>query len=274
MTEPVLVPPDALRGVTVAISVSDSADLARLGLSHTHCELAVAELARAIFVAGGTLIYGGRLRPAGFTDVLLDEVRRYREDRDALVLCVPISEHQRLSDVEITRMEDELHTSAELICLDVDGNVTDVRDRSSLPRSADSSAGLTAMRRYITGRCDARVLVGGRLQGFEGVLPGVIEEALTSIEAGRPLYVAGGFGGAAATVARALGHDDGAWSPSDYPLGLDEHDGLVDLLRQSVVETPLPSDGLSDNQRGQLAVTHRPGDIASLTVTGLALRDR
>jgi hypothetical protein len=270
--DPVLVPQDALRGVTVGISVSDSADLARLGLSEKHCELAVAELARAIFIAGGTLVYGGRLKPAGFTDVLLDEVRRYRGDRDALILCVPISEHQRLGDAELVRIEDELHTSAVLECLDAHGEPIDVRRRSDLPPVADVAAGLTAMRRHITDRCDARVVVGGRLQGSRGAMPGVVEEALLSIEAAGPLYIAGGFGGAAAAVAHALGHDDGAWFPPSYPDGLDEHNGLVDRLRAAANKTSLPNDGLSEGQRRQLAVTHRPGDIASLVVTGLALR--
>lgn len=54
--EPELVARDALRGITVGISVSDSADLSRLGLTPAHCELAVAELARAIFLAGGRIV--------------------------------------------------------------------------------------------------------------------------------------------------------------------------------------------------------------------------
>lgn len=50
----------------------------------------------------------------------------------------------------------------------------------------------------------ARVLLGGKLQGYRGFLPGVFEEALLTLERRRPLYVLGGFGGAAETLARAL----------------------------------------------------------------------
>jgi SLOG cluster2 len=122
MSGPMLVPRDALRGVNVGISVSDSADLARLGLAPQHCQMAVAELARAIMIAGGTVVYGGRLVPPGFTDILLDEVRRYREDRDALIICLAETEHRRLSDDELRDRERQLHSSAQIRCLDADGN--------------------------------------------------------------------------------------------------------------------------------------------------------
>ena len=183
MSEPTLVPRNALQGTVVGISVSESADLARLGLTQAHCELAVAELARAIFIAEGTIVYAGRLNPTGFTDILLDELRRYRADRDALILCIPEPEHRRLNDDELRRRERELHSSAELVCLDANGQPIDINNRPSDPGPTDPVMALTAMRRHITSRCDARVLVGGRLRGFQGSMPGVIEEALMSVRA-------------------------------------------------------------------------------------------
>jgi hypothetical protein len=50
----------------------------------------------------------------------------------------------------------------------------------------------------------ARIILGGKLTGFHGFLPGVLEEALLSFEAGIPTYVLGGFGGAAGVLAAAL----------------------------------------------------------------------
>jgi hypothetical protein len=267
--EPELVAGDALRGITVGISVSDSADLSRLGLTSTHCELAVAELARAIFLASGTLVYGGQLVPGGFTDILVEEVRRYRDDRDALVLCVPESEHRRLTNDELARRETELHTSAELVCLDTTGEPISITTRTDDNVPIDVAAALTGMRRHITGRCDARVVVGGKLSGFEGTMPGVLEEALLSVEASQPLYIAGGFGGAAAAVALALGRQGAPWYPPGFPDNADQHEAALGHLRSAANATPPAIDGLSDNERHVLAATHRPGDIASLVVTGL-----
>ena len=73
---------DALRGVRVGISVSDSDDLGRLGLTDAHAEQAVGEVARAILIAGGSLVYGGRVKPSGFTQYLMHEIRRYGHDHE------------------------------------------------------------------------------------------------------------------------------------------------------------------------------------------------
>ena len=41
------------------------------------------------------------LVPAGFTDTLLTELRSYRQDHDVCILCVPETEHLRLSKAEL-----------------------------------------------------------------------------------------------------------------------------------------------------------------------------
>lgn len=271
MHEPELVPADALAGVTVGLSVSDSSDLGRLGLSPAHCELAVAELARAIFIAGGTVVYGGRLVPAGFTDTLLTELRSYRQDRDALTLCVPETEHRRLSEAELLRRQDELQSNAELICLDSDGEPVDVRAPRAL-RDPDPAIALTAMRRHITDRCDARVILGGKLTGYQGTIPGILEEASLSLRATKPLYVAGGFGGAAAAVALALQRADASSAPDDYPDGVAAHAELLADIAAAEQSAGRSDDGLNDDRRAQLAWSHRPGEIASIVVHGLSSR--
>ncbi|HEX2826294.1 MAG TPA: TIR domain-containing protein [Burkholderiales bacterium] len=50
----------------------------------------------------------------------------------------------------------------------------------------------------------ARVLLGGKVSGFSGFLPGLFEEALVTLDADRPLYILGGFGGAAEVLAQAF----------------------------------------------------------------------
>ena len=228
-------------------------------------KLAVAELARAIFIAEGTTVYAGRLNPTGFTDILLDELRRYRADRDALILCIPEPEHRRLNDDELRRRERELHSSAELVCLDANGQPIDINNRPSDPGPTDPVMALTAMRRHITSRCDARVLVGGRLRAFQGSMPGVIEEALMSVRATQPVYSAGGFGGAALAVASALGRVDQARFPPNFPEGAEDHAEITSHCARLTNDTPSADDGLSDMDQQQLAASHRPGDISSLS---------
>lgn len=274
MSDPRLVPMNALVGCDVGISVSDSADLSRLGLTAAHCELAVAEITRAVLLAGGSLTYGGRLRPEGFTGVIMDEVLRYADARQALTICVAEPEHRGLQSEELRRIDDRLGTSARLVLLSREGAPLANFDAHPLPYdgSDDNGAALSAQRRYMTARTTARVVVGGKLTGYQGIMPGVVEEAMLSIEAQQPLYVAGGFGGAAAAVARALGRDDLSWAPAGLPAG-EQATGVSETLNQLAIAAHgrlMADDGLDSAQRRALAATPRPGDIATLAVLGLA----
>ena len=64
--------------------------------------------------------------------------------------------------------------------------------------------GLTHLRRLLVARCQARVALGGKLEGFDGRLPGIVEEAFLSLEARQPLYLAGLLGGAAEVLGKSL----------------------------------------------------------------------
>lgn len=270
MSNPKVIAPDALRGIKVAVSVSDSEDLSRLGLSPQHCNIAIAELARAIMLASGTVVYGGRLIPSGFTDILLDEVRRYREDREALIIYLPEAEHSRLSNEDLLDRKNRLGTSAEVVCLDSSGHEIDPRQRPAFNEKIDVPQSLTAMRQVVTSVTHARVLVGGKLRNYQGTMPGLIEEAILSIQQSKPVYAAGGFGGASAAIAMKLDRSDPEWMPKGYPDGAEDVSGMLDLLLRAEGEFGTPDDGLTRGQRTQLATTHRAADIASLVVQGLA----
>ncbi len=56
--------------MTVAISTSDSPDMAALGLGEGHLKEAMAELALQLLAADISLAYGGDLRAHGFTQFL------------------------------------------------------------------------------------------------------------------------------------------------------------------------------------------------------------
>ena len=91
-----------------------------------------------------------------------------------------------------------------------------VRERHALDTDqqarAERAAELTALRYYITELLDpgCRICLGGKMKGYAGREPGVIEEALLALEFHKPLYLMGGFGGAArwfGTQAHSSGWD-------------------------------------------------------------------
>ena len=275
-----LVASDALRHVRVGLSVSDSEDLSRLGLSSAHAEQAVGELARAVLVAGGSLVYGGRVKPSGFTQYLMHEIRRYgREDEPALTLCLAAPEHHKLSHSELDDIDRTLGTRGRIVCLDPEGReikgILSTKSRDPDPfAKTDAPHAYSSMRRYLAAITDARVLIGGELSGFAGAMPGIVEEAIVAVQARHPLYVSAGFGGAAALVAQRLHLDDLNWAPEDFPARPDDEriERGLRMLDTAAASSgwDAMSCGLDEQGVRQLAATHRASEIASLVVRGLA----
>ena len=137
------------------MSVSGSADLERLGLLPRHAELAIAEIARAVLVGGGSLVYGGGVKPSGFARFLMHEVRRYGRSPEALTLCLASSEHPKLSKSELDVLDQELGGRGTVVCLDESGgpikNVLSTKAPSGDPVVGPNSrqAGYTSLRRYL-----------------------------------------------------------------------------------------------------------------------------
>lgn len=268
--DPQLVPRDALVGHKIAISVSESADLQRLGLSERHLELTIAELSRAIAIAGGVVVYAGGIN-VGFTTVVLEQAERYGHPTGAFQHVVPYSEHATRPVSELTDYAASLGVKSTVELLDADGVPTSVRHGGGVDVRGVDEAGqqqaLSAMRRYTAEIATARVVVGGKVFGFAGEMPGVAEEAAATLRAAKPLYVAGGFGGAATLVGSIVAPELYDWLPPELPA--DVEDGVRERVA-SVLDLRLPPDGLANPERALLAETHRPSDIATLVVLGLA----
>lgn len=92
---------------------------------------------------------------------------------------------------------------------------------------------------------NARVTLGGKVLGYSGVMPGIFEEALTAFESGCPLYLLGGFGGAAEVLASAIAQPN-APRPDELTVAWHEQRsaGFSDLLKscdQFRLPPPLPT---------------------------------
>ena len=276
-----LLPSNALAGVRLGISVSDSADLARLGLLETHFRLAIGEIARCVLVSGGHLTYGGHLDPEGYTTFLVQELHRYNRRDRPLHICLAWQEHRKLSLSELREQKESLGLYGDITCLDVDGNpIEPAQGRPEEPTpEADQDVwkrSLTSLRCYMARNTHGRIFIGGKREGFQGDLPGLVEEAVIALETGQPIYLAGGFGGITFDMVRALGVDDGLWFP-ERPDRAAPDDRLVKGLgmladvRKQEGRARLDN-GLSDEENRKLAASHRPSEIAALITLGLGRR--
>jgi hypothetical protein len=221
-TTPTSVWTKRLKGLPLGISVSlgDPVEERALGLSSVlHLQDATRIIARQALASGATLVYGGALdmkagQPGQLTEALFEMVGAY--NRSGLMSAPPLVNFAAWPWTEEVD-KDWLAARLEMLEVDRRPRPADLQDPDPVPgpgkflRLAKTAYGgyvlarsLSAMREALVAQTNARVILGGKPHTFMGIIPGIIEEALLTIRKQRPLYVMGGFGGAAGLVAKAI----------------------------------------------------------------------
>ena len=199
----------------IAVSISESPDMLTLGLSDEHLRDAMVGIARYLLRTGAKLVYGGDLRQHGFSELLFELVARYQavgkeiEENTGVTNYLAWPVHIRLSFEKVEETANALAGSARLICLDINGKPITLKERSKKPQEQPTdkewARGLTAMRKHMLENTDARIVLGGRVDGYKGEMPGIAEEALLSLKAKQPLFIIGGYGGCSLDIAESIG---------------------------------------------------------------------
>ena len=220
----------------VAISVSDSPDLGRLGLLERNLRQTVAALATRLVCHGARIVYGGNLDKTGFTYQLYPAIAQayataaLRSNRPPFVHYV--AAYLAQNPAEVAAHLKTVGSFAEVRLVDRDRGVTNVvtrgnelicnlskgekrrlTDLSQLPvfvadmprQSGGQIVDLNVMREVMEDAVTARIIIGGRVAGYGGNRPGILQETLLALERSHPVFPLGGFGGAARDVAIALG---------------------------------------------------------------------
>jgi hypothetical protein len=269
---------ETLGNVRVGFSVSESRELGRLGLREAHLRLALGELGRVVIRAGGSVVYGGHLQETGYTAFLASELDRYGRADQPLRLVLGWPEHHKLALSELKRHQRALGLKGSFTYLDREGNETDPMDgRGEEPAPVDTAEvaeSLSALRTFLASVTDARILLGGKESGFEGRMPGIVEEAQLAIAARQPLFLIGGFGGATASIAQIACQQPERWPPRDPA-----HDDVDPRATHALAEVravidssgwSITANGLNIEDNLRLSTSHRPSEIATLVAIGLS----
>lgn len=301
LTTPLLSQDRPVTGKTLGISMALADDLASIGLSPTHLECAVAEVSQMMLIGGGSLLYAGApgTHVPDLTTAIMDTVSSYTASvkaythlsgdpeqhdihpGDMFSLAVP---YVVLNTSESIKRLDEAanHFSGYASILVLDENGLTIKDFDDLPPwqgdSNETARALHHIRQALPQYCDARLLIGGKTRrqstdipnGYIGDFPGIVEEALYTLRKGQPLFIAGGFGGAAALLARELGLGRDLPVPDEALAEIK----LCDAYRKAVDEIKKRFDptrtGLNDDDLRCLATTQRASELGALAAKGLA----
>lgn len=217
----------SLANLRIAISISESPDLADHGRSEDHIRRAWIAIARHLLHAGATLAYGGDLRADGYTTILADLLRAHANADAALAagsvhfyLAWPgylkqlHPGHPNAPEPnDLEHIEAQLRRSFPpgvdpLLCPPPADLAVDPTHylASDTPENRHAwTRTLTVMRQRMAEHSDARIVLGGQFQST-GNWPGVAEEALEHLRRNKPLYLIGAYGGMARVLIDALEH--------------------------------------------------------------------
>lgn len=237
-----------LSGRTVALSVSSPEDMAERGMGAEHFNDAFGEITRQLLALGARLMYGGDLRAGGITRMLFELGARYfppsvrgADHVPAIVDVIPYYAHAELRMEDLRSWEAEFAGVGQLLFMSRGGDrVWSLRERPEnlVPTRREGWAdSLTAMRAYVTSACDARVVIGGKTANYLGRISGIEEEAFSSLSERKPLFVVGGFGGAARPIARSLAAGEPVRLP-DGQVAVVESNGLLPAELQRLSASP------------------------------------
>ncbi|KAE8437444.1 TIR domain-containing protein [Vreelandella piezotolerans] len=170
------------------------------------------DIARHLLARSAILIYGGDLRPGGFTEFILDEARILNERLTEPSIHVEnhLAWPLYISNTEVVawraRYNDVMSTKEHPIPSDLAGEVS---ENTFLPPDTPQnlyiwSRCLTEMRRSSILNSTARICAGGRVSGYKGKMPGVLEEIIIALEENKPIFLLGAFGGIVKDVCKAI----------------------------------------------------------------------
>lgn len=211
----------------VGISISD-VEGDGFSNNHFHTDQLVRlaqDIARHLMARAATIIYGGDLRPGGFTEFILDEASVLRDrigDTRAVIenyLARPLySSNPGL--IEWRARYSQVMKSVEC---GIPPDVASLVDASACldPNSPGNSyvwsRCLTSMREQSVGSSTVRICAGGKVAGYMGTAPGVLEEILIALESKKPIFLIGAFGGVVRGVSDVLLEGEvPAWLNEDW----------------------------------------------------------
>jgi len=281
-----------LDGMRIAISVSENEELENLGLSKQHLRDIMIELARYLMANGGTLLYGGHLQKEGYTRLFAELAYQYKFLNDKSFRFVNYFPFPNSKDLTIDVKADFWKQQVEPVEIEIPKHlgVVDINRHYDAEKNIEDkyifSECFSDMRNTMAQNSHARIVVGGKQSNFLGYMPGIVEEAYYSLKANKPLYIIGGFGGAAKSLSKVIcgeipnsltnkyqyadevlqrfrkAYFEKASVPIDY-------DNLIDFFKQFNLDVFSNLNGLTVNENLVLFESQNIHEIVFLVMKGL-----
>lgn len=210
----------SLNGKKIGLSISELSEeeILKINQNSKHLIILSQYISKYLLAKEATLIYGGDLREGGFTQFIFDEAAAIRtrlkkvEERNIInYIAWPIYKND---SSKIKEWKGKYNCIADMIEVEPADDVLEMIpniDMFLFPSNKENSfiwsRCLTKMREDMIDNCDIRICAGGKHSGYQGKMPGVLEEILIASEKGKPIYLLGGFGGITASICKIINGD-------------------------------------------------------------------
>jgi len=197
-----------LTGKCIGVSISENTEIGEDGIyhffDHVHLEDVLVELSRYLLACGSRIAYGGNIdysSSLNFTTILTDlvaaYVKEYKGMKDPAInhVCYPISDRLRKNIALRTKFKG-------MIDFKLYGNPLET-DFTEL-KTGEGAICMTDMRKKMANYNDVQIFVGGKLSGYKGLTPGLLEEAYWMLKNERPVFLLGAFGGCTSEVIKMM----------------------------------------------------------------------
>jgi hypothetical protein len=212
--------PRPLEGRRIGISISETDDLPALGLGNEIVNGLTVDLARRLIALGASVVLGHNWRTGGIMEAVARFALSYKSqsgptEQPLIFNYLAFPDKPSLSESDRKELEsivsigtiqwtDDILRALGEASRPIDfgqyGKRIIVDLAKSLPPDLRRAFDLAAMRFTLTQQCDTRLVIGGRTRNYQGLAPGIIEEAWWTILLGKKLVVCSGMGGAACAI--------------------------------------------------------------------------
>ena len=199
--------------IGISISEPSNNELLNIGQDVSHLRNLSQLLSHKLIRSNAILIYGGDLRNDSFTELLFEEARiiKARNLREGVAL-----KNYAYWPSYLLQKQDYIDWAAEYtgICEfvqqdkpdDISNEYSNIDLVSSyIPHNKYViSRCLSYMRENMIDECNIRISAGGKVTGYVGCMPGVLEEIYIALKKAKPLFLLGGFGGISAKICQYI----------------------------------------------------------------------
>lgn len=237
------------------------------------------------------MIYGGDLRKDGYTKLfrdLSDQYGKYEKEKHDVIYFTNYLSWPIYNKMSMVDKADYLSCRVQLVeCEPSVAVPADIKNDFVPPVNVDLrymwATSLTSMRQYAELQAKARVLVGGKTKGFSGCMAGIVEEFITAKQANHPVYLIGGFGGAAKLLTEIIEKKNGlkaeallniACEDDKYRELYGHYEAKGQHIDYSMIDSinvkDLRYNGLTDEENLKLFHSVNIMEIVSLVLKGLS----